>query len=167
MTQYLRPMFIRPLARLLLLPFLVLPSRTMRADQDPVPMSEAEGTELVATLCSSCHAVGRVYDAYRTPQDWNHVLTWMLDEGAAISDEEFDDLFAFLSVYRGRVAVNAASIDDVRHVLELTAAQAGHVEAARAAHHHFSTLEDLADAAGVSLDFIKAREARIDFAEGP
>jgi DNA uptake protein ComE-like DNA-binding protein len=88
-----------------------------------------------------------------------------MDEGAVMSDDEFDRMVGYLSVRYGRVDVNTAPAEEIRHVLELTQGQAERIVAARSAGRRFAALKDVAEAAGVPADFVEARKARIEFGE--
>lgn len=143
---------------------LVTPRAAAPGRQADAPaVSDVEGAKLISTLCGSCHARGSVLAAHRSHGDWEEILEWMIDEGAVMSDEELARVLAYLSVAYGRVAVNRAPADEIRLVLELTAAQADRLAMARATPRRFSTTRELAEAAGVPMAFVEARVARIDF----
>ena len=107
--------------------------------------------------------MGSIAGTHRTRQDWEEVLEWMIDEGAVMSDDEFERVFGYLSVRYGRVDINTAPADEIRHVLELTEGQANRVVAARTQGRRYETLEAVADAAGVPEAFFEARRAQVDF----
>jgi mono/diheme cytochrome c family protein len=127
----------------------------------PPDAVDAAGTKLLTTLCGSCHTRGSILATHRSKQDWEEVLEWMIDEGAVMSDDEFDQMLGYLSVRYGRVDINAAPAEDIRHVLELTQDQAERLVAARTAGRRFAAVKDVAEAAGVPVDFVEARKERI------
>lgn len=142
------------------------PPATGQASQPSTPDAvDAAGTKLLTTLCGSCHTPRSILATHRSKQDWEDVLEWMMDEGAVMSDDEFDQMVGYLSVRYGRVDVNTAPAEEIRHVLELTQRQAERIVAARTAGRRFAALKDVAGTAGVSADFVEARKARIGFGE--
>jgi hypothetical protein len=142
------------------------PHATGQGSQPPPPdVVDAAGTKLLTTLCGSCHTRGSILATHRSKQDWEEVLEWMIDEGAVMSDDEFDRIFGYLSVRYGRVDINTAPVEDIRHVLELTEAQAERLVTARAAGRRFEAVKDVAEAAGVPVAFVEARKERIEWGE--
>lgn len=140
------------------------PPATGQAPQSSPPDAvDAAGTKLLTTLCGSCHTPRSILATHRSKQDWEEVLEWMIDEGAVMSDDEFDQMIGYLSVRYGRVDINAAPAEDIRHVLELTQGQAERIVAARTAGRRFAAVKDVAETAGVPADFVEARKARIDW----
>jgi hypothetical protein len=125
--------------------------------------SEAEGTKLLTTLCGSCHTRGSIVGEHRSTQNWEEVLEWMIDEGAVMSDDEFDRMLGYLSVRYGRVAINTAPADEIRHVLELTAAQAERIVSARQRGRRFAAVAEVAEVTGVPSDVLAPRKQRIAF----
>jgi hypothetical protein len=107
--------------------------------------------------------MGSIVRSHQTTRDWQALIEWMIDEGAVMTDEEFDRVLGYLSVRYGRVAVNLAPGDELRTVLELTDDQVRRLLAARTAGKKFLTLEDLAVAIDVAPAALAEREARIDF----
>jgi hypothetical protein len=124
--------------------------------------TDAANLKLLDSVCGACHTRSAIVGTHRTRRDWEEVLEWMLDEGATMSDDEFAQMLAFLSVRYGSVDVNAATADDIRSVLELTEAQASRLVAARTAGRRFVTTQDVADAAGVPASHIESRKARVE-----
>jgi mono/diheme cytochrome c family protein len=138
------------------------PRATGQTSQSSPPDAvDAAGTKLLTTLCGSCHTRGSILATHRSKQDCEEVLEWMIDEGAVMSDDEFDQMMGYLSVRYGRVDINAAPAEDIRHVLELTQVQAERIVAARTGGQRFAAVKDVAEAAGVPADFVEARKERI------
>jgi hypothetical protein len=133
------------------------------ATTSAAPESEAAGRKLVQTICGSCHAASSILGEHRTRHDWEEILEWMADEGAVMSDEEYEQMMAFLGVRYGLVAVNTASTEDIQTVLELTDDQAQRLDAARKAGARFRTLDDLARTTGIPAASLAERQDRIDF----
>jgi uncharacterized membrane protein len=56
----------------------------------------ADGYELVGEKCQDCHTLKRVFKAHYDAAEWNEALGRMLEEGADFSDEERQQIIAFL-----------------------------------------------------------------------
>lgn len=135
--------------------------------QAPAPPASADAADLkrLDTICGGCHTRGSIVGTHRTTQDWKEVLEWMADEGAVMSDEEFGQILAYLSVRAGRVNINTAPGDEIARVLELTGPEADRIVAARAGGRQLATTMDVATTARVPVAQIEARKARITFGE--
>lgn len=119
--------------------------------------------KLTESVCGRCHTTASILGQHRTRSDWEDILEWMADEGAVMTDEEYEQMMAFLGVRYGLVAVNTAPAEEVRAVLELTDEQVQRLIAARLPGNTFKALDDLARAIGVPSEAVASREARIDF----
>lgn len=125
--------------------------------------TDAAGRKLITTLCGSCHTAGSILGTHRAKHDWEEVLEWMIDEGAVMNGDEFEQILGYLSVRYGRVDINSAPAEEIRHVLELTEGQTDRIVSVRGAGRRFATLQDVADAAGAPVAFFEARKTRITF----
>ena len=134
------------------------------AQQQPTAgTNDVRDSKLIEAVCGSCHAMGSVLRTHRTKQAWEEIIEWMMDEGAVLTDDEFDRVLRYLSVRSGRVDVNTATSEDLRAVLELTDDQVGRVMAARTAGRRILNLEQLAAVTSLPPAFLEARKARIAF----
>jgi hypothetical protein len=140
-------------------------AQTAAQDRGPSATAPADAAELklITTVCGSCHTSRSILGTHRTTTEWEEVLDWMSDEGAVMNDDEFERLRRFLSVRYGRVKVNIAPAEELRLVLELSGDQAGKIVAARTGARRFTTIEELASAAGVPVGLLEARRSRVDF----
>jgi len=140
-------------------------AQTAAQDRGSAATGSADAAELklITTVCGSCHTSRSILGTHRTTREWEEVLEWMADEGAVMSDDEFERLMRFLSVRYGRVKVNTAPVEELRLVLELSGDQAGKIIAARTGGRRFTTVEELASAADVPVGLLEARRARVDF----
>ena len=55
------------------------------------------GRELVLDLCSTCHEVERIKERAMTREQWGGFIKGMLNEGAAVNDEEFGLIVDYLA----------------------------------------------------------------------
>ena len=68
--------------------------------QDPLP--EGEGKKLVVKLCTDCHGVEQIVAKKRTKEEWDAVISDMVQKGATGKDDEFDAIVAYLVKNFGR-----------------------------------------------------------------
>ena len=62
---------------------------------------DAAAREYLVTTCGSCHALDRVETARFSETRWHAVVTDMKTRGAAVADENVEDLVAYLSRTHG------------------------------------------------------------------
>jgi DNA uptake protein ComE-like DNA-binding protein len=127
------------------------------------PVDDAADLKLVETVCGSCHTLDSILHTRHTRPGWEKIIDWMIDEGAAVTDEEYETVAAYLTRRHGKVDVNEAPLGELRAVLDLTDKDAARLIAARAAGRTFKTLTDLEAVLDVDLAFLEARKARIVF----
>ena len=65
---------------------------TSKKDEKP-----DRGRELVLDLCSTCHEVERITERAMTREQWSGFIKGMLNEGAAVTDEEFALIVDYLA----------------------------------------------------------------------
>ena len=75
-----------------------LPAATLRAQDLP----DGAGKELVMSVCSVCHELGRITSKKRTKEEWSDTVDKMAKNGAKATDEEFDMIVAYLAKYFGK-----------------------------------------------------------------
>jgi cytochrome c5 len=61
------------------------------------PVPEGAGKEILLTICTMCHDLGRIRLGHRSPEEWEETLVSMLNEGAPLSEEQFPVIHAYLS----------------------------------------------------------------------
>ena len=65
------------------------------------PLPDGPGKDILLNTCTMCHELVRVKLGPRSPEEWEETLITMLNEGAQISDEEFERVHAYLSANFG------------------------------------------------------------------
>jgi len=65
------------------------------------PMPDGPGKEVLLNTCTMCHELFRIKFGRRTPEEWEETLVSMLNEGAQLSDEEFELVHQYLSTNFG------------------------------------------------------------------
>ena len=131
------------------------------AAQDPFP--EATGKAVLLKACSNCHTPETVIQSLRTHQEWTDVLDQMVRYGAEASDQEFDQILAYLMKYFSPIRVNKANAKDLEASMDVPAAVAEAIVAYRAEKGEFKTLDDLKKVSGLEGGRVDALKARIAF----
>jgi cytochrome c5 len=60
------------------------------------PLPEGAGKTVLLNQCTICHDIQRIKLHPNTPEGWNDTLSAMLNEGAMLSDEEFNAVLIYL-----------------------------------------------------------------------
>jgi hypothetical protein len=71
-------------------------------DKTPDPLPEGDGKKLVVKLCTDCHGVEQIVAKKRTKEDWDAVISDMVQKGASGKDDEFDAVVAYLTKNFGK-----------------------------------------------------------------
>jgi len=131
------------------------------AQKDPFP--EATGKAALLKVCSNCHTADTVIQSFHTRQEWSDVIDQMSRFGAEGTDQEFEQILAYLAKHFSPINVNKASAKDLESTLDVTTAVAEAIVAERTKNGDFKTLEDLARVPGLDAAHIDAQKARIVF----
>ena len=67
-------------------------------------LPEGTGRELVQRTCSECHALERILGTRENLDGWVRIVNDMASRGAIATDEEFDQIVAYLVEHFGRPA---------------------------------------------------------------
>jgi len=68
----------------------------------PAPvLPDAPGKAVLERVCSMCHPISMVVEQKRSVDQWTQILNQMLDRGAQATDEEQQQIFAYLVRYYG------------------------------------------------------------------
>jgi hypothetical protein len=71
-------------------------------DKTADPLPEGDGKKLVVKLCTDCHGVEQIVAKKRTKEEWDAVISDMVQKGATGKDDEFDAIVAYLVKNFGR-----------------------------------------------------------------
>jgi cytochrome c5 len=79
----------------------------VKADEVPVlieylarfhgPLPDGPGKEVVLNICTQCHDLGRVRRERLSPEGWAETLQTMLNEGAPLTDKDFETVLRYLA----------------------------------------------------------------------
>jgi competence protein ComEA len=151
--------------------FAVTAAATSPLDQDPSPAAataqdrfpEATGKAPLLKVCSNCHTAESVVQSLRTRQEWSDVVDQMARYGATASDQEFDQILAYLVKYFSPIPINKATAKDLQSALEISADLAEAIVAYRAEKGDFKTVDDLKKVPGLEAGKIDALRSRVVF----
>jgi cytochrome c5 len=65
--------------------------------QNHGPLPNGPGKEVLLNTCTMCHDLKRIKLGHRSPEEWEETLSSMLNEGAMLSDDEFNRVHHYLS----------------------------------------------------------------------
>ena len=131
--------------------------------QDSLP--DGEGKAVVEMACTSrCHGANVVQRARRTPAQWQGVLDLMIDRGALVKDEDYDAILAYLAKQLlATVNINAAPVERIVEVLEVSQKEAAAIVEYRGKHGPFKGWEAVASVPGIDSKVIEERRERLEF----
>ena len=61
------------------------------------PIPEGRGKDVVLNVCTMCHDLTRIKRSRHTMEEWEDVLSTMLNEGAPLSDADFPIVLNYLT----------------------------------------------------------------------
>ena len=114
-------------------------------------------------VCGNCHTAETVIQTLRTRQEWSDVIDQMSRFGAEASDQEFDQILAYLTRHFSPIRVNKASAKELEAALDVPANVAEAIAAYRVQNGDFKTLDDLKKVPGLESGKIEAQKGRITF----
>jgi len=117
----------------------------------------------VQRVCGTCHEWQRATDARRSKTQWEIVIEDMSNRGAVGSDQDFEEVLAYLLRHHGSVNVNQAAADELVAVLGLEAPEAEAIVKHRAKVGKFADLEALKRVPGVDPKKLDAGRASITY----
>jgi cytochrome c5 len=65
------------------------------------PLPDGPGKDVLLHTCTMCHELFRIKFGRRSPEEWEETLVSMLNEGAQLSDDEFNRVLRYLSINFG------------------------------------------------------------------
>jgi cytochrome c5 len=61
------------------------------------PIPEGRGKDVVLNICTMCHDLTRIKRVRHTEDEWDEILVTMLNEGAPLSDDDFQLVLSYLT----------------------------------------------------------------------
>jgi len=134
---------------------------TLVPAQDPFP--EATGKAALLKVCGNCHSPQTVIQTLRTRQEWSDVIDQMARFGAEASDQEFDQILAYLVRHFSPIKVNTATAKDLETLLDVPGGVAEAMVAYRLEKGEFKTIDDVKKVPGLESARIEAVKTRLVF----
>jgi mono/diheme cytochrome c family protein len=70
-------------------------------EQKKVDLPDGAGKATVERVCSQCHGLENVVKKHKTAKEWSAVIDDMATRGAQATDQEFDQIQAYLATNFG------------------------------------------------------------------
>jgi competence protein ComEA len=129
------------------------------AEQDP--SLAQEGVSLQA-VCGKCHGLQIVMDTPMSYDAWHDTVQKMIDRGAVGTDEQLEDIMDYLHRTMTTINVNAADVDELAIVLDVSDSVARTI-VTRRGKRKFTDLADLKSVQGIDASALDARARLIFF----
>jgi len=132
--------------------------------QDKLP--EGPGKAALLRVCKGCHPPETVASKHHTREEWEEVVTNMVNAGATGSDEDFNLVVDYLTEHFPKfvkVNVNKASASELVESLGLASKDAQAIVAYRAKNGDFKTAEDIKKVPGVDAAKIETVKGQLQF----
>ncbi len=124
------------------------------------PEVDAKGAATFARVCSLCHDGARILSNRRSKSQWTEVIEKMMERGAQVSDQDFEDVMDYLLRHYGRINVNKAAPEDLALVVGLSKKDADAIVQYRDAKGDFPDFDALAKVPGIDVEKLtKGRDA--------
>ena len=145
-------------------------AHTPPQEPQPAPMTtfpEGAGRDVAVRICVECHPVLRVTRHRDSRAGWGQILDQMLDEGAPITDADWDTLVSYLSVTLGKkVKINEATAAIIAETFDIDDDLAKAVVKYRSQKGPFKTWKDVAAVPGIDAKRVEEQKDNLDFSVG-
>jgi competence protein ComEA len=135
------------------------PTAAAGTARDPFP--DTTGKTALLKACSDCHTAESVIQTMRTRQEWSDVIDQMAHFGAQASDQEYDQILAYLVRHFSPIKVNTATAKELEAALDVPASVADAIVASRADKGAFKTIDDVMRVPGLDGAKVEAVKARL------
>jgi competence protein ComEA len=132
--------------------------------QDNLP--EGPGKAALLRVCKGCHPPETVAIKHHTREEWEEVVTKMVNSGATGSDEDFNLVVDYLTENfpkTPKVNVNKASASEMVEALAIASKDAQAIVAYREKNGAFKTVDDVKKVPGIDAAKIEAKKAQLQF----
>jgi len=130
-------------------------------------LPDGPGRDALQKVCTGCHGVEAAVSARHTREEWEAIVSDMVDKGASGTDAELEQIITYLSTnYRRRPAtvnVNTAPAKALELDLGFTKSDAEAIEQYRQSNGKFKSLDDLKKVPKIDTAKIEAEKNRITF----
>jgi competence ComEA-like helix-hairpin-helix protein len=132
---------------------------------DDVVLPDGKAKTTIENNCSECHGLEQVVNNPMFAEKWRATVNKMVKKGATLSPEEIDTVVEYLSFFFApdKINVNAATADQLRTSLDLTAAEADAIVQYRKVNGNFKDLAGLQKVTGLDAKKVEAKKDQIGF----
>jgi competence protein ComEA len=121
------------------------------------------GREALFKVCSDCHGPESVLGQLKTHDEWRKTLDEMANNGAKGSDEEWDQILAYLDKHYSLIFVNKAAAKDLASTLDVGLPVAEAIVRRREEGGAFKSIDDLKQVPGLAASAVDTRKDRLVF----
>jgi competence ComEA-like helix-hairpin-helix protein len=122
--------------------------------------ADAKGAATFARVCSTCHDGARILSTRRSKTQWTEVIEKMLERGAQVSDEDFEEVMGYLLRNYGRINVNRAAAEDLVIVVGVSEKDAEAIVKHRTSQGDFADFDAIVKVPGIDVEKLtKGRDA--------
>ena len=121
------------------------------------------GRDALFKVCSNCHGPESVLGHIKTHDEWSKTLNEMANNGAEGSDDEWNQILAYLDKNYSLIFINKTTAKDLESMLDVTPALAEAIVGRRAEKGNYTSIDDLKQVIGVAAATIEARKDRFVF----
>jgi competence protein ComEA len=143
---------------------------TVAAVQPPASQSETAspfppgpGRDALIKVCGGCHGPESAVAQFKTHDEWTKTLDDMANNGAQGSDDEWNQIAAYLDKHYTLIFVNKATAEDLATTLDVMPEVAEAIVHRRTDKGPFKTIDDVKAVPGVVAAAIDARKDRLIF----
>ena len=122
------------------------------------------GRDALFKVCKECHGPESVLGQLKTHDEWSKTLDEMAANGAQGTDDEWNQILAYLDQNYSLIFVNKASAKDLASMLDVPEAVAAAIVQTRADKGSFKSIDDLKRVPGIDGAKLDARKDRLVFA---
>jgi competence protein ComEA len=129
---------------------------------------DGPGKDAVLKVCGQCHPADILLGVGKSREGWAATVDDMVAKGANGSDEELQEIVAYLSKNfgkpgAGKVNVNTATRRDLQEKLDFSVKEAQAIVDYREEHGSFKSLADLKKVPDLDVAKLEARKDKIAF----
>ena len=137
------------------------PSARAGASQSRFPAGS--GRDALFKVCGNCHSPDIALAQAKTHDEWIKTLDEMANNGALGSDEEWNQIQAYLDKNYSLIFVNTATAEDLESVLDVEPTVAAAIVQRRTEKGRYTSIDGLKQVSGVAAEAIDARKDRLIF----
>src|SRR6266436_1926263 len=136
------------------------PAAQSTAGQPPA----GPGRDALLKICSDCHSAESALSQFKTHEEWIKTLDEMANNGAQGTDEEWNQIQAYLDKNYSLIVINKATAKELESTLDVAPAVAEAIVKRRAEKGSYTSIDDIKRVPGIDPAGIDARKDRFVFA---